>query len=160
MNLFVRTLVIRVALLGILWWAMSRGNPDGWWAGMVGIALALVVSFRLIPLRAPPVSLRAVVAFFPFFVTRSMRGGLQVAKMAVRPQPDLHPAMLRLPLRLSPGPARTFLACIVSLFPGALCTGVDEDCLCLHVLDHRMPNEAEVREAESMVARIFRQPIQ
>lgn len=155
-RLFVHAVLMRGALLTLLWWAMSRGNPDAWWAGAVGMSLALIVSLKLTPASAPRLSLSGVLAFFPFFVARSMRGGLQVAMMAIRPKADLHPAMLRVSLRLPPGPARIFLANVVTLFPGALCIGLDEDCLCLHVLDHRLPIEAEVREAESMVARIFR----
>lgn len=148
-------LVLRAALLAALWWILTGGHAGAWSVGSVVIALALALSLRLQPPRHSRLSLPGLAGFAAFFLVRSLRAGTQVALMALRPRPDLRPAMLELPLRLPDERERLFLAAVVSLMPGTLCTGLDGDRLQLHVLDVRLPVEAEVRAAEARVARLF-----
>jgi multicomponent Na+:H+ antiporter subunit E len=43
----------------------------------------------------------------------------------------------------------------MSLLPGTLSTELRDDCLCLHVLDARLPVEADLRQVEIRVADLF-----
>lgn len=149
-------IIVRLVLFALLWWVLTSGDSNGWAIGAVTIALAVAVSLRL---RAPGAR-RLYVMRFPgfliFFILHSIKAGVQVAGMALRPRLDLQPAILEIDLRLPEERARVFLAGTLSLLPGTLSVGLDGSRLLLHVLDRRMPIEQEVRNAEARVARLFR----
>lgn len=154
-----RSIVTRAALLAALWWVISGGAVDSWVVGTVSIVAALGVATRLHPVAVTTISATGLLAFLWFFLTASLRGGLQVAVRAVRPVPDLHPAMVDVPLRLPGEAERLFLASTLSLLPGTLSTGLEGRHLHLHLLDERLSPLDEVRKAEDHVARLFRKEL-
>lgn len=151
-----RALLLRAALFVAAWWALSGGASDTWGVGLAAVALAVAVSLLLQPPNGQRFSIVRLPRFFAFFVLQSIKGGIQVAAMAFRPRLNLQPAVLKIDLRLPEQSAQVFLASTLSLLPGTLSTGLDGNRLHLHVLDRRLPVEQEVRNAESMVAHLFR----
>lgn len=150
-----RKLITRALLLSLLWWALAGGAPEAWKTGAVVILVALAASIRLQPDATGIAPLR-LPAFLLFFLARSIKGGIQVAAIALRPRLRLRPVMLEIPLRLPDESERIFLAAIMSLLPGTLSAGLHGNCLSLHALDAGLPIEAEIRRAERQVARLFR----
>ncbi len=126
-----------------------------WGVGLVTVIIALAVSLRLGPPAVRKFSLTRLPSFFLYFLVQSVRGGILVARMALRPRLDLQPAMMEFELRLADEPARIFLASVLNLLPGTLSAGLDGKNLHLHVLDRRMPIEREMRQAEGWVAWLF-----
>lgn len=151
----VRALLLRGAALALLWWVLSEGRADSWLVGGVSLGLALAASLALSPPGRPRLSLRGAAAFAGFFLVQSAQGGLQVARMALRPRLQLEPAMLVLPLTLPPGPLRILLVNTLNLLPGTVATRIDGDLLHLHVLDARLPIADEVRRVEARVAALL-----
>ena len=149
------SLTQRAALFALLWWILAEGRLDGWWLGAVGIAAATWASLRLAP--PGPRRIRAVplLRFLAFFVWNSLRGGAQVAFMALRPRPGLAPALLEFELALPPGAARVLMLNALSLMPGTLGVALDVARLRLHVLDARLPVAAEARALETRIAQLF-----
>jgi multicomponent Na+:H+ antiporter subunit E len=148
-------LALRGALFALLWWMLTEGRSDGWAVGLVFIVLALAVSLHVSPPMQYRLSTVGLLAYVGFFVVQSVRGGLQVAGLALRPRLALAPALMEVPLRLPPGPAVVLLVGILSLLPGTLSVRLDGATLSLHVLDGRLPIEHEVRLAEDRIARLF-----
>ena len=150
-----RAILVRGAFFCIVWWMLTGGSFYAWPVGLVTIALAVAVSIALYPPNMHRVRVRRVPGFFLFFLVKSIKGGVQVAAMALRPRLALHPEILELHLRLPHEAERIFLASILSLLPGTLSAGLDGNLLHLHVLDSRHPIEEEVRTAEDRVALLF-----
>ena len=148
-------LALRGALFALLWWMLTEGRSDGWAVGLVFIVLALAVSLHVSPPMQYRLSTVGLLAYVGFFVVQSVRGGLQVAGLALRPRLALAPALMEVPLRLPPGPAVVLLVGTLSLLPGTLSVRLDGATLSLHVLDGRLPIEHEVRLAEDRIARLF-----
>jgi multicomponent Na+:H+ antiporter subunit E len=148
-------LALRGALFALLWWMLTEGRTDGWGVGLVFIVLALAVSLHVSPPMQYRLSTVGLLAYVGFFVVQSVRGGLQVAGLALRPRLALAPALMEVPLRLPPGPAVVLLVGTLSLLPGTLSVRLDGATLSLHVLDGRLPIEHEVRLAEDRIARLF-----
>ncbi len=142
-------------LLVLLWWALSGGAPGSWPVGLAAIALALAAQARLRGAGRHGLSVRAIPAFLGYFVLASIRGGIQVAALALRPRTALRPAMLAFDLRLERPSERMFLAAVLSLLPGTLSAGLEDGRLTLHVLDRDAANEDELRGVERRVARLF-----
>ena len=150
-----RAVVTRVVLFTFIWWLLSGGGPKAWSVGAVVILAALIVSLRLLPAGPHHVSLFGLFAFTVFFIVQSVKAGVQVARIALRPRLDLRPVMVEFSSRLQDESARVFLASTLSLLPGTLSAGLEGRMLRMHVLDERMPAEEEFREVERRVARVF-----
>ncbi|MGQ9860443.1 MAG: Na+/H+ antiporter subunit E [Thiobacillaceae bacterium] len=93
----------------LVWRVLTEGRTDGWAVGAIFVAIALAVSLRWWPAGPHRFSLAGLLAYAGFFLIQSVRGGFQVAAMALRPRLALAPAMIEIPLRLPPGPAAVLL---------------------------------------------------
>lgn len=145
----------RGAIFTGLWWILTEGRAGFWPIGVAGVALATLLSLQLMPSTRKRVSIVRIPRFVAYFLWRAMKGGAQVAAMAMRPRLDLHPGVVELDLRLPDQGARILLASILSLLPGTLSCGLEGKRLSLHVLDDRGPIEAEVRDAEAQVCALL-----
>lgn len=155
-DMLIQAIFLRTALLLALWWVLSEGAPASWLIGLLTVALAVLVSLRIMPPQGDRIAFSALPGFLAFFVWRSIKGGFQVALISLKPRLELLPAMVVIRLRLPEEPGRVFLASMMNLLPGTLSVGLKGDCLRLHVLDRRLPIEAEVRDAEQRIARLLK----
>ena len=145
----------RGALLLLLWWILTEGSRDGWVMGMVAIGAALWLSLRLVAPGSARFSLTGLGAFLGFFVCNSVRGGVQVALIALRGRRALQPGTLEVQLHLSSPAPRILMAGALGLMPGTVSVRLDGRRLRLHVIDERMPIAVEVRALETRIARMF-----
>lgn len=150
-----RSFFLRALFYGAVWWVLTEGNPEGWMMGAVCTALAAVLSLRLYPPTGRRLRLAGALRFALFFAVNSVRGGVQVAVLALRPGLDLRPAILDIPLRLQDESDQLLLAGVLNLMPGTLAAGLDQGRLQLHILDRRAHVEDEVCKAEASVAGLF-----
>jgi len=146
-------MVFRGGLLALIWWVLSDGAVESWWVGVPAVLLALICSVALIP--PWPFNGYAFLRFAPFFLIRSLRGGVDVAWRAFHPDMPIYPDLIEYPLRLPKGIPRVFMVNTVSLLPGTLSAELSDDCLAVHVLDSRGDYLTEIRAVEETAARIF-----
>ncbi|MDQ9171616.1 Na+/H+ antiporter subunit E [Oxalobacteraceae bacterium R-40] len=157
--MIIHAAIYRVALYGLIWWVLTGGHEGSWKIGIPSIVFAVFVSFRLLPPTGRGKSFTGLLGFLSFFILNSVRSGLQIAALALKPKLDMQPGILAFPLELRNKDAQVLLAGTLSLLPGTLSLGLRNNCLFLHVIDRRMPIEKEVRSAEHRVARIFGEDI-
>jgi multicomponent Na+:H+ antiporter subunit E len=146
-------LVLRVALLGLCWWAISEGEPDALLIGALAVTLTAAFSLSMHPPAA--FSLVGLLRFVPVFLWRSLAGGVDVARRALIPRMPIQPSLMEYRTELPEGLPRVVLANVISLLPGTLSADIDGDVLCLHVLSEDAGEEASLRRLERSVARIF-----
>jgi multicomponent Na+:H+ antiporter subunit E len=79
-----RTVFLRALAFAALWWILAEGRLDGWLLGSVAVVAATWASITLQPPGKLPLRLAGLVGFVRFFLWNSLRGGLQVAAMALR----------------------------------------------------------------------------
>ncbi|MDP1718356.1 MAG: Na+/H+ antiporter subunit E [Burkholderiales bacterium] len=150
-------LLRRGILFALLWWILSEGRAGSWGLGAVAVAVALWASVRLLPLASGRISLVGLFAFLGYFIWNSVRGGAQVALIALRGRQALQPDILEMQLSLPSGASRILMVNVLGLMPGTLGVRLEGDRLRLHVLDARMPIAAAVRALEARIAVIFRE---
>lgn len=151
-----KAILLRTALLALLWWILTGGTSEAWGIGAVAVAAAVAVSLRLSPPHGTGLSMAGLLSFAAFFLAHSLRAGLQVALMAFRPRLALDPAIVNIPLRIDGERERAVLVATLNLLPGTLVAGGDPTHIWVHVLDVRGPFEADLRAAESRIARLFK----
>lgn len=150
-----RGILARGLGFAFLWWILAEGRLDAWGLGAVAVAAATWASLHLLPPSRRTFSLGGFLGFAGFFLWNSLRGGAQVAFMALRPGIVLRPTLMELSLSLSAGAPRILLLSTLGLMPGTLGVHLDGERLKLHVLDERLPVAAEVRALEAHIARLF-----
>jgi multicomponent Na+:H+ antiporter subunit E len=150
-----RRILTRAALLAALWWVLTGGDPSSWLLGVPAVIAAVLVSF-ILPQPAWRWQPAAAFAFLPFFLLISLRAGIDVAGRSFRRVLVLNPGFIEYQWRLPPGPARVFMANLVSLLSGTLSVGFDERKLTIHALDVRQPVWADIQHLEARVAGLFR----
>lgn len=143
----------RLALFGAIWWILTGGVADGWLVGAPVVVLAAWMSRTL--WADPPLSLRGIARFIPFFASQSLAGATDVAIRALQPSMSLHPGIVRHRLRLPRGVSRVSLANVVSMLPGTLSADLDGEELVIHALDTRQDLHAMVIDLEPRIAAVF-----
>lgn len=151
----IQSISLRVLLFVGLWWILAEGRLDGWLLGGVAVMAATWTSMKLLPTDNRPICLEGLIGFLRFFFWNSLRGGMQVASMALRGRAALQPGFIELSVTLPPGGARILLVNALGMMPGTVSVDLDDTSLRLHVLDERQPIVAEVRALEASIARLF-----
>jgi multicomponent Na+:H+ antiporter subunit E len=149
------SVALRVLAFAALWWLLTGGAAYGWAVAAVSVGAAAGVSLALMPPGGRRWSVRGLGTFVPYFLQQSLLGGVDVARRALAPTLRLSPGFVEYPLRLPPGPARSFLLCAINLLPGTLSFQVRGDVACVHVLDRTAPVDARLRTLERKVAALF-----
>jgi len=149
------TIVSRGLAFSLLWWILAEGRHDGWLLGAVAVCAATWASLKLLPPGDHRLRVAGLFGFLHFFLRNSVRGGLQVAGMALRGRSALQPGLLELTVTLPPGGPSILLVNVLGLMPGTVGVEMRDARLQLHVIDERLPVMAEVRELEAVIARLF-----
>ncbi len=150
-----RLWLTRAPLFAALWWVLAEGETRAWGVGAASVLAATAASAWLWPPSRARLSPLGLLTFVVFFALQSLRGGFTVALLALRPRLRLRPGLHVLPLRLPPGAGRVLLADTLSLLPGTVSAGLCDDALHLHVLDQALVDDADLRAAETRVARLL-----
>ena len=152
------SILFRGVLFSLIWWSLSNGVTASWWIGVPAVLLALISSLYLLP----PMTMvwSAWLKFIPFFISRSLYGGIDVARRAFHPALPLAPDIVKIPLRLRAGLARVFMINTINLLPGTLSVSIDQNQLKVHVLDRHQDFRSEILQVEEYVSRLFGIPLQ
>lgn len=151
----IRLLLLRIMLFAFLWWILAEGRSDGWLLGGIAVAAATWASGVLWTNATHGLRLAALPGFLIFFFANSIRGGWQVAFMALRGRRALQPALIELPLNLPAGAPQILLTNVLGLMPGTVGVELADDRLRLHVLHHDLPVVADARALERRIAALF-----
>ena len=144
---------LRAVLFALMWWILTDGAMGSWLVGAPVVLSATLVSVVLLPPFSW--SLTSILRFLPFFLWRSLYGGMDVARRALHPRLPISPGMYDHRWRLPPGLPRVFMAHTVSLLPGTLSAELDEEHLRVHVLDQTVIIASELKVIEACVAELF-----
>ena len=147
------TIISRGGLFSLIWWVLTNGAATSWWIGVPAVLLAVAASAALLP--PGPFVWYEFLRFVPFFLMRSLLGGVDVAWRAFHPAKPIAPDLIEYLIRLPPGLPQVFMANTISLLPGTLSATLDRGVLKVHVLDSRSDFLAELETVEQRVARMF-----
>jgi len=143
----------RGLLFALVWWVLVGGEIASWWIGVPAVLLAAAASFAL--LSPVTVVWYELFRFVPFFLIRSLLGGLDVAWRALHPSMPISPHLIEYPIQLPSGLPCVFMANTVSLLPGTLSAELGSECLRVHVLNGRKDVLSELETLEQRVAALF-----
>ncbi len=147
--------VERALLFAGVWFVVAEADLSSWTFGVPFVLVATIASLRLTPAREWRIRPAGALRYAWFFAHQSVAGGFDVALRAIRPSLPIDPKLVCYRLRIGPEHARVLVADTVSLLPGTLSAGIEEDSLTMHVLDCGLPVEEGTRLVEEHVADLF-----
>jgi multicomponent Na+:H+ antiporter subunit E len=151
--------VLLVFALAFLWWLLSNGDLSSWIVGAPVVLAAAWAGQRINPNHGVGMSLAGVLKFLPFFLSESLRGGIDVARRVLSPRLDVAPGFLTYRTRLSGPQARLLFVNSVSLLPGTLAADLQDDRLTIHALDSDAEFAEDLARLETAVARVYREAL-
>ncbi|MGC3875079.1 Na+/H+ antiporter subunit E [Halomonas sp. GXIMD04776] len=154
-RLSARSFLGTVLLLGLVWWALSDGAPSSW---IIGVPTITAVTLWHLSQQAASKSLPRLLGlagFIPYFLWESLRGGIDVARLAIATTMRISPHFTRFALRLPEGPARRVFINTVSLLPGTLSADLQGDQLIVHRLRGAPNDNSDLNDCEQRVARLY-----
>ena len=141
-------------LLLVFWLMISGWAPADLPVGLVAVAGATWVSWRLLPPKGSRFRLAPLGALAASFLRQSVVSGTDVAWRALNPSLKLRPGFVTCPLRLPPGGERSAFCALSSLMPGTLPTGTDEHgALLVHCLNIAQPVAGNLAAEERLFIR-------
>lgn len=160
-NIYSKSLLF-VALF--LFWIAVTGEltPAYLLGGVACSALAVMVSYRLMPERRPERLSLMVVLRFPFFlaalVAEIVRANFGVAAIILKPSLPIDPLVVEYRTFLEGELARTVLAGVFTLTPGTVTLQVEGGVFQVHCLNPRYEQRLRRGGLERLVAWLFGEP--
>ncbi|EHJ94294.1 hypothetical protein KUC_1252 [Vreelandella boliviensis LC1] len=148
-------MLLRTLLYSGLWWVLTEGKGSLW----IGVALALVIALCApVSVATWPRQLRwwKLPLFIGFMLKSSLKGALEVAKLAISQRYHAntltHTYCFRL---LKQPPQQLLMANLVNLTPGTLTLRIRGDALYIHILHHHPHVEYQLKLLESRIAGLY-----
>jgi multicomponent Na+:H+ antiporter subunit E len=137
-----------------LWLILAGPQPADLLVGILAAGIATSVSLHLLPLRQWRFRPFALAAFSFRFLRQSVAAGIDVAWRAFSPRQSLRPGFVTYRPRLSQGPTLNAFCTVMSLVPGTLPAGQNDDgALVIHCLDVDQPVAAQSAVEEELLVR-------
>ena len=125
-------------------------------AGAVAAASAAWASLRLFAPTPGDLRLSMLARLALRFPYHSLVAGMDVARRALDPRLPLRCGFILYPAALPPGPKRQAFTSVMSLLPGTVPAGANEEGeLLIHCLDVGQPVAAQLAAEEALFARVF-----
>lgn len=147
------SLIVRMGIFALLWWVLTEGTVASWWMGGLVVLLAALISVRMTSPQS--LSFKGFCQFVPFFIWHSLKGSIDVAWRALRPNMAIAPVLVTYRLRLPRGAAQIFMTNVLNLLPGTLAADLEKSVLTVHVLDGRGSYQSELALLEQKIAALF-----
>lgn len=145
----------RTVFFAFAWLILTEGDWGAWVFGVLAVPAAVALSLWLLP-PEHPLRLLRVIGVLPKFLWESVKGGVDVAWRAFMPRMPIAPGWVVVPVAL-PDTAQVVLSAELSLMPGTLVAGTQDNQLLVHVLD-RYADHSGIASTEREVADILGTP--
>lgn len=146
--------VLRVLILAVVWEAVSSWQPAYAPYGLVSVLAATALSLRLVPPDST-FRIRGAVALAGWFLYKAVAGGIDVARRAVHPTPDIEPTVVRARLRLPPGHSQELAMLLMNLMPGTMVQRRRGEEVELHTLSLDLEPVQQWEELQDLIVRTF-----
>jgi multicomponent Na+:H+ antiporter subunit E len=150
---------IRVALFSVSWLILTGWQPNSWAVGAVSIIMASILSLQLTVTQeqAKPwqINPKKLISCLYYFFVQSLRGGWDIAKLALMPKSKLSPGEITYHTTLVTESHILTLMHLLSLLPGTVSA---KRCGCeitIHVLNLNSFNSTEIDDCQMLISELF-----
>ncbi len=139
----------------LIWLILVGPDTASWIIGGPFVIAATLASLTLSKPRDRTLSLPRLAGFAPYFLSESLRGGLDVAARVMLPRMRVQPGYHLYRVRLQSPLARLVFIDTISLLPGTLSADLRGDLATVHALDVGTDVVDDLTALERRVAALF-----
>ena len=154
--------LIRLVLFSLVW-----GLLTGWQQSSLGVGIVFIFTASLLSLYLAPQQRKtkqwlksplSLLSFLLYFAVQSLRGGWNIAKLALTPKPKLSPGFVKYHTDLAnESQVFTFMQ-VLSLLPGTVSAKQNGRELTIHVLDLNSFNHSEIDDCQMRIRTLLSTP--
>jgi multicomponent Na+:H+ antiporter subunit E len=126
-------------VLALLWWVLSGYDKIvllSFGAASVAIAMILVFRMRILDREtAPFLRLSTLVPYYTWLGGEIAKANVGVVKAALKPEIDITPRLVRVPVEADSDLARCVFANSITLTPGTVTVEIEDDGFLVHAID-------------------------
>lgn len=151
-----------IVFLLAAWFILTAGNLSSLMIGLPFIALAIFlrpVAEGKANKHNMIFSMVGLFRYAYFFMVESLRGGVDVSRRVLAAETRVSPGFYDYPMQLQVPQAQQLFLSSISLLPGTLCADREENMLRIHTLDQRLDTARAIKHLESLVGKIFGEPL-
>jgi multicomponent Na+:H+ antiporter subunit E len=155
---------IRVTLFSVFWLLLTGWQPNSWGVGAVFIFMASSLSLTLTTKQRQTeqwlINPTKYIAFLYYFFVQSIRGGWDIAKLALIPKSKLSPGVIIYHTDLeTKSQIFTFMQ-VLSLLPGTVSAKHWGGVVSIHVLNLNSFNKSELDDCQLQISELLGSPDQ
>ncbi|WP_421792305.1 Na+/H+ antiporter subunit E [Hyphobacterium sp.] len=126
-------------VLALLWWILSGYDKVillSFGAASVFIAMVLVFRMRILDRETSPfLRLPTLIPYYTWLGGEVAKSCIAVVKASLKPEIDITPRLVRVPVKADTDLARCVFANSITLTPGTVSVEVEDDAILVHALD-------------------------
>ncbi|MFT4613768.1 MAG: multicomponent Na+:H+ antiporter subunit E [Bacteroidia bacterium] len=136
----------------VFWVILTDGEPSSWLLGIPAIVLTVWMMHRFPLFKAPlKIHLGPLLKFIPWFLLKSIRGGLEVSRPALSRSLSLNPALFEHECALVDPRSMAIFAMCLNVLPGTTTVRMDAGTILIHSLTSVAAARLEVAELEQKI---------
>ncbi|PIW27159.1 MAG: cation:proton antiporter [Rhodobacterales bacterium CG15_BIG_FIL_POST_REV_8_21_14_020_59_13] len=126
-------------VLAVMWWVLSGYDKITLLAfGVISVVIAIVLVLRMRILdreTVPFLRLHTLIPYYIWLGGEMAKASMAVVKAALKPEIDITPRLVRVPVKADTDLARCVFANSITLTPGTVTVEIEEDAYLVHALD-------------------------
>lgn len=126
-------------VLALMWWVLSGYDKITLLAfGVISVVIAIVLVLRMRILdreTVPFLRLHTLIPYYIWLGGEMAKASMAVVKAALKPEIDITPRLVRVPVKADTDLARCVFANSITLTPGTVTVEIEEDAYLVHALD-------------------------
>lgn len=150
---------IRVALFSGFWLLLTGWQPSSWGVGAVFVLMASLLSLYLTAKQRQTeqwqINPTKCLSFLYYFFVQSLRGGWDIAKLALVPKSKLSPGVIIYHTDLVTESQIFTLMQVLSLLPGTVSANQSGCEITIHVLNLNTFNRAEIDDCQMRISELL-----
>lgn len=149
---------IRIALFSIFWMLLTGWQPSSWGVGGIFIIVASFLSLSLTDKQQTEkwlIKPTKSISFLYYFFVQSLRGGWDIAKLALMPQSQLSPGVIIYRTDLVTESQIFTLMQVLSLLPGTVSAHRQGCEITIHVLNLNSFDRTEIDDCQLRVSALL-----
>jgi len=158
----IQSIAIWTAILAAFWLMLTSASWSSWLIGLPFILLAILLQPQKNDTASVGnglFSITGLLQLIYFFISESLRGGIDVSRRVMTSKPEVDPGFYQLRIRLQKPHAQKLFISSISLMPGTLFADQHTDQLRIHTLDQRIDTVDSIQKLEALIAKTFRETL-
>lgn len=146
-------MLVAIAASAAFWVVLTDGATSSWVLGVPAISFIAWMIYTY-PVSRDTLGIRygALLSFLPWFVLKSVRGGVEISRLALSKPLSLAPKLFEYHCSLANPRTRALFAMCLNVMLGTTTVRIDDHCIVIHTITDAAETRADITELEKRIS--------